>query len=105
MQQRSQIPEADDKATIQALIKGLTLGPTASHLTRNKPKSINELFHKNTSNPMKIIVEELPSEMKQGKATEEYNGDLTFKTHETSTMWKTLSSIRTIDQAQDEVLH
>jgi hypothetical protein len=33
MQQRSQIPEADNKTTIQALIKGLTLGPTASHLT------------------------------------------------------------------------
>jgi hypothetical protein len=46
MQQRSQIPEADDKTTIQALIKGLTPGPTAPHLTRNKPKSIDELFHK-----------------------------------------------------------
>jgi hypothetical protein len=43
--------------------------------------------------------------MKQGKAIEEHNGDLTFKTHETSTTWKTLSSIRTIDQAQEEVLH
>jgi hypothetical protein len=36
MQQRSQIPEADDKTTIKALIKGLTPGPTASHLTRKK---------------------------------------------------------------------
>jgi hypothetical protein len=45
MQQRSQILEADDKITIQALIKGLTPGPTASHLTQNKPKSIDELFH------------------------------------------------------------
>jgi hypothetical protein len=45
MQQRSQIPEADDKTTIQALIKGLTPGLTASHLTRRKPKSIDELFH------------------------------------------------------------
>jgi hypothetical protein len=36
MQQRSQIPEADDKAIIQALIKCLTPGPTASHLTRKK---------------------------------------------------------------------
>jgi hypothetical protein len=45
MQQRSQIPEVDDKTTIQALIKGLTPGPTASHLTRKKPKIINELFH------------------------------------------------------------
>jgi methionyl-tRNA formyltransferase len=45
MQQRSQIPEADDKTTINALIKGLTPGPTASHLTRKKPKTIDELFH------------------------------------------------------------
>jgi hypothetical protein len=45
MQQRSQILEADDKTMIQAQIKGLTLGPTASHLTRNKPKSIDKLFH------------------------------------------------------------
>jgi hypothetical protein len=33
MQQRSQIPEADDKTKIKALIKGLTPRPTASHLT------------------------------------------------------------------------
>jgi methionyl-tRNA formyltransferase len=45
LQQRSQIPEADDKTTIKALIKGLTPGPTASHLTRKKPKTIEELFH------------------------------------------------------------
>jgi methionyl-tRNA formyltransferase len=45
MQQRSQIPEADDKTTIKELIKGLTPGPTASHLTRKKPKTIDELFH------------------------------------------------------------
>jgi hypothetical protein len=45
MHQRSQIPEADNKTTIKALIKGLTLGPTASHLTRKKPKTIDELFH------------------------------------------------------------
>jgi ABC-type oligopeptide transport system ATPase subunit len=43
--------------------------------------------------------------MKQGKATEERRGDLAFKTHETSITWKTLNSIRTIDQAQEEVLH
>jgi hypothetical protein len=30
---------------IQVLIKGLTPGPTASHLTRKEPKSIDELFH------------------------------------------------------------
>jgi hypothetical protein len=45
MQQRSQIPEADDKTTIKALTKGLTPGPTASHLARKKPKTIDELFH------------------------------------------------------------
>jgi hypothetical protein len=45
MQQRSQILEADDKTTINALIKGLTPRPTASHLTRKKPKTIDELFH------------------------------------------------------------
>jgi methionyl-tRNA formyltransferase len=45
MQQRSQIVEADDKTTIKALIKGLTPGPIASHLTRKKPKTVEELFH------------------------------------------------------------
>jgi hypothetical protein len=45
MQQRSQIIEADDKTMIKALIKGLTPGPTASHLTRKKPKRVEELFH------------------------------------------------------------
>jgi hypothetical protein len=45
MQQRSQIPEVDEKTTINALIKGLTPGPTASHLTRKKPKTVEELFH------------------------------------------------------------
>jgi hypothetical protein len=45
MHQRSQIPEADDKTTIKALIKGLTPGPTTSNLTRKKPKTIDELFH------------------------------------------------------------
>jgi hypothetical protein len=46
MQQKSQIPGTDDKMTIQALIKGLTPGPTASHLTRKEPQSIEELFDK-----------------------------------------------------------
>jgi hypothetical protein len=30
---------------IKALIKGLTPGPTASHLTRKKLKTVEELFH------------------------------------------------------------
>jgi hypothetical protein len=54
---------------------------------------------------MKITTEELSNKMKQGKAIEEWRGDLTFKTHETSITWKTLSSIRTTDQAQEVVLH
>jgi hypothetical protein len=54
---------------------------------------------------MKITAEELPNKMNQGKTTEEWRGDLTFKTHETSITWKTRSSIRTTDQAQEEVLH
>jgi hypothetical protein len=45
MQQRSQIPEADERTTINALIKGPTPGPTTSHLTRKKPKTVEELFH------------------------------------------------------------
>jgi hypothetical protein len=45
MQQIYQIPEADDKTTIKAPIKGLTPGPTASHLTRKKQKTIDDIFH------------------------------------------------------------
>jgi hypothetical protein len=45
MQQRSQIAKADDKTTTKAVIKGLTPGPTASHLTRKKPRTVEELFH------------------------------------------------------------
>jgi ribosomal protein L29 len=60
---------------------------------------------KNTSSLMKIIAEELLSERKQGKATEEQCGDLTFKPHEISTMWRTLSSIKTIDRAQEVATH
>jgi hypothetical protein len=41
MQQRSQIPEADERTT---LIKGLTPGPIASHLTRKKPETVEEHF-------------------------------------------------------------
>jgi hypothetical protein len=45
IQQRSQIPEKDDKRTIKALIKGLTPRPTTSHLTQKKHKTNDELFH------------------------------------------------------------
>jgi methionyl-tRNA formyltransferase len=60
MQQRSQIPEADDKTTIKALIKGLTPGPTASHLTRRSERQLMNFFMnlKSTSCPMMIIAEE-----------------------------------------------
>jgi hypothetical protein len=44
MQQRSRIPKGDDKTAVQSLIMGLTPGPTASHLTRRQPKSIDDLF-------------------------------------------------------------
>jgi hypothetical protein len=54
---------------------------------------------------MKIIEEELPRQIKQGKAIEEQHGDLIFKLHETLTMWKILSSTRTADRAQEEILH
>jgi hypothetical protein len=30
---------------MKALIKGLTPGPTTSHLTQKKPKIVDELFH------------------------------------------------------------
>jgi hypothetical protein len=54
---------------------------------------------------MKIITKELLSEIRQGKTTEEQCGGLTFKIHKISTMWKTFSSIKTIDQAQEEATH
>jgi hypothetical protein len=40
MQQKCRIPGTADKTIIQALIKGLTPGPTASHLTRKEPQTI-----------------------------------------------------------------
>jgi hypothetical protein len=54
---------------------------------------------------MKITAEELPNEMRQGKATQEQCGDLTFKTHKTSITWKIYNSDMTTDQTQEEVLH
>jgi hypothetical protein len=44
MQQKSQTSRIDDKTTIQALISSLTPGPTASHLSREEPQTIEELF-------------------------------------------------------------
>jgi hypothetical protein len=109
MQQRSQIPEADDKTTIQVLIKGLTLGSTTSHLTRRKPKSIDEFFYEleeyimSDEDHRRRVAER--NEARQGKATQEQCGDLTFKTHETSITWKIHNSHRTTDQTQEEVMH
>jgi hypothetical protein len=62
----------DDKTTIKALIKGLTPMPTASHLTRKKPKTVEELFHE----PEEYILSDddhhrrVAEKMKHGKATE-----------------------------------
>jgi hypothetical protein len=57
---------------IKALIKGLTLGPTTSHLTRKKPKTVEELFHELEEYILSDDDhrKELPNEMKHGKATE-----------------------------------
>jgi hypothetical protein len=44
MQQKSRTPGTDVKTTIQALISGLTPGPIASQLSREEPKTIEELF-------------------------------------------------------------
>jgi hypothetical protein len=43
MQQKSQTSRANDKTTIQVLICGFTLGQI-SHLSREEPKTIKELF-------------------------------------------------------------
>jgi hypothetical protein len=61
--------------TIQALIKGLTPGPTTSHLTRKEPKSIDELFHeleeyiKSDEDHCRRVVER--NEARQGKARQQ----------------------------------
>jgi hypothetical protein len=104
MQQRSQIPEADDKTTIKALIKGLTPGPTASHLTRKKPKTVEEIFNElkeyilSDDDHRKRVAER--NEARQGHR--EMNWRPQFIIHETSTTWKILSLTRTTDQAQEE---
>jgi hypothetical protein len=77
MQQRSQIPDADGKTTIKALIKGLTPGPTASHLTRKKPETVEELFREleeyilSDDDHRKRVAER--NEARQG------NGDMTWR--------------------------
>jgi hypothetical protein len=86
---------------IQALIKGLTPGPTASHLTRKKPKIIDELFHEleeyimSDDDHRRRVTER----NEERKATKRSHGDLNSRIHETSIMLKVLSPIRTIDQA------
>jgi hypothetical protein len=103
MQQKSQILGTDDKTTIQALIKDLTPRPTTSHITGKEPQSIEELF-----NELEQYIksdEDHRKRVAERNRIEEQHGGLSFKLHKTSTMWKTLSSTRTIDQAQEEVSH
>jgi cell wall-associated NlpC family hydrolase len=71
MQQRSQIPEAGDKTTIKALINGRTPGPTASHLTRKKPKTIDELFHE----PEEYILSDDDHHRRVGERSEARQGN------------------------------
>jgi hypothetical protein len=107
IQQRSQIPEADDKTTIKALIKGLTPGPTASHLTRKKPKTIDELFHEleeyilSDDDHHRRVAER--NEARQG------NREMTCRPQSQNSRninnVEILSPIRTTDQTQEEDLH
>jgi hypothetical protein len=104
MQQRSQIPEADERTTINALIKGLTPGPTTSHLTRKKPKTVEELFHEleeyilSDDDHRKRVAER--NEARQG------NREMTWRAqsgiHEMLTMWKIHSPTKTADPALEE---
>jgi hypothetical protein len=107
MQQRSQISEANDKTTIKTLIKGLTPGPIASHLTRKKPKTIDELFHEleeyilSDDDHRRRVAER--NEARQG------NREMTWRPQSqnprTSTTWKILSLTKTTDRTQEEDLH
>jgi hypothetical protein len=107
MQQRSQIPEVDDKTMIKELIKSLTPGPTTLHLTRKKPKTIEELFHK---------LEEyiLPDDDHRKKVAErnearQGNREMTWRLHSQNPRninnVEILSLTRTADQAQEEDSH
>ena len=44
MQLKSQVPNEDDKSVISAIVNGLTPGQTASHLSREEPRTLEELF-------------------------------------------------------------
>jgi hypothetical protein len=105
MQLRSQISEADDKTTIKALMKGLTPGPTASHLTRMKPKIVEELFHELEEYILSDDDHRRRVAERRDKATEKRHGDLNPKIHEISTMWRILSLTKKTDQTQEEDLH
>jgi hypothetical protein len=108
MQQKSQILGTNDKTTIQSLIKGITLGLTASHLTRKEPQSIGELFDKLEQY---IMSDEdhrrRVAEQNQDKAIEEQDGGPNSKPHETSIMLKIphRSSTKIIGQAQEGGFH
>jgi hypothetical protein len=52
-----------------------------------------------------IIAKEWPNEMKHGKATAKRLGEHNPRIHETSTMWKILSLIKTSGLVQEEDSH
>jgi hypothetical protein len=105
MQQRSQILEADDKTTIKALIKGLTPGPTASHLTRKKPKIVEvhelEEYILSDDDHRKRVAER--NEARQS------DREMTWRPQSQNPRninnVEILSLIRTADQAQEEDSH
>jgi hypothetical protein len=74
-------------------------------LTRKKPKIIDEIFHEleeyimSDDDHWRRVAERNEAR----KATKRSRGDLNSRIHETSITWKTLSPIRTIDQAQRRI--
>jgi hypothetical protein len=77
MQQRSQIPEADDKTMIKALIKGLIQGQQLRITRKRNPRQLKNSFTnlKNIFCLMMIIAKESSNEMKRDRATEKRPGD------------------------------
>jgi hypothetical protein len=107
MQQRSQIPEVDDKTMIKELIKSLTPGPTTLHLTRKKPKTIEELFHKLEE----YILPDVDHRKKVAERNEARQGnrEMTWRLQSQNPRninnVEILSLTRTADQAQEEDSH
>ena len=46
MQLKEKAPDVPDEIAIEAVIKGLRIGPFAAHLARKKPTSIQQLYDK-----------------------------------------------------------